>query len=143
MSRATEIEALQAVLRGEHAAIYGYGVVGAHLDGRERRLAAAADAMHRARRDQLRELLALRSVAPAPAAPAYRLPRRVRTAAQARLLAVELEERLAALWVDAVAQLTGNLRAMGARALQDAAVRAAGWRGRSVALPGLDESDYR
>lgn len=142
MSRATEIKALQRALAAEHAAVYGYGVVGARLPQRERRLAAVADAMHRARRDQLRELLLLRASPPVAAAAAYPLPGPVRTPAQARQLAVELEERLTAVWVDAVGELRGHLRMLAAQAVQDGAVRAAGWRGASTPLPGLDESEH-
>ena len=142
MSRAEEITALQTALAGEHAAIYGYGVAGAHLTGSQRRLAVVADATHRARRDQLRDLLQARGATPVAAAPGYRLPHAVRTPAQARLLAVQLEERLARVWVDAVADLRRDLRALAARSLQDAATRAAVWRGGSVALPGLHPSEY-
>lgn len=142
MSRARDVSALQSALAGEHAAIYGYGVVGAHLPLAEQRSARAADATHRARRDQLRELLISRAATPVAAAATYRLPFPVRTPAQARSLAVVLEERVAALWVDAVGNLGRDLRALAARAVQDAAVRAAMWRGSSAALPGLSASEY-
>ncbi|MYS45182.1 DUF4439 domain-containing protein, partial [Streptomyces sp. SID5998] len=50
---AGELTAAQAALAAEHAAVYGYGVVGGRI-GRERRAEArtAYDA-HRARRDAL------------------------------------------------------------------------------------------
>jgi hypothetical protein len=137
MSRATDVKALQVALAAEHAAIYGYGVVGAYLSGAQRRLAAQSEVAHRARRDQLRELLARRGATPAPAAAAYHLPSPVVRREDAVALAVHLEERLAAVWVNAVGELTDQLRVLAARALQDAAVRAALWRGRSAALPGL------
>jgi hypothetical protein len=63
----------------------------------------------------------------------------VTSAAEAVALAVELEERLGAVWADAVGDLSGALRALAARTLQDTAVRAAAWRGASVAFPGLPE----
>jgi hypothetical protein len=135
----SEVAALQAVLAGEHAAVYGYGVVGAHLRGAAQRRAAAAEAGHRARRDVLRDLLLARRATPVAAAAAYRLPRPVTSAAEAVALAVLLEERLGAVWADAVGDLTGALRALAARTLQDTAVRAAAWRGASVAFPGLPE----
>ncbi|WP_037661545.1 DUF4439 domain-containing protein, partial [Streptomyces aurantiacus] len=47
-----ELNALQAALRAEHAAVYGYGVVGGRVgDGRRAEARTAYDA-HRARRDE-------------------------------------------------------------------------------------------
>jgi S-adenosylhomocysteine hydrolase len=134
---ASEVAALQTVLAGEHAAVYGYGVVGAHLRGRAFTRAQTAYDVHRTRRDQLRALLNERAATPVAAAAAYRLPRAVETAADARLLATELEERLAAVWLDAVAALEGELRELAGGVVQDVAVWAAGWRGGSVPFPGL------
>ena len=130
---------MQSALAGEHAAIYGYGVVGAHLRGAARARARAAYDEHRARRDQLQQLLVERNATPVTASAAYRLPRPVETAADARSLATELEERLAAVWADAVADLQDDLRELAARVLQDIAIRGAQWRGGSVPLPGLSE----
>lgn len=139
MSAATDVAALQQALAGEHAAIYGYGVAGSHLRGEARRRAEAAEAAHRARRDQLRSLLVARKAVPVPSAADYRLPRPVTTEAEAVLLATELEERLAAVWADVAAEVGDGLRALAVRALQDTAVRAATWRGGSVPFPGLPE----
>lgn len=135
------VQALQTVLAGEHAAVYGYGVLGAHLRGREqdRARAQSAYAVHRARRDQLRGLIVERDATPAGAAAGYQLPGPVETADDAIVLATQIEERIAAVWVDAVGDLRGKLRAMAARALQDTAVRAATWRGGSLPFPGLPE----
>jgi hypothetical protein len=130
---------LQTALAGEHAAIYGYGVVGSHLRGAARAKARDAYDVHRARRDQLEQLIVELRATPIPASAAYRLPRPVQTASDATVLATELEERLAAVWVDAVADLRNELRELAARALQDVAVRAAAWRGGSVPFPGLSE----
>jgi hypothetical protein len=131
------VAALQTALAGEHAAIYGYGVVGAHLRGRARTRAQAAYGAHRARRDQLRDLIVERGATPVAAAAGYQLPRPVSSAADARLLATELEERLAAVWLDAVTELQDELRALAARVVQEVAVRAASWRGGSVPFPGM------
>ena len=127
------------MLAGEHAASYSYGVVGAHLRGRARARAEAGYDVHRARRDQLRGLLVERDATPVVAAAGYALPRPVRTASDATVSATELEERIAAVWVDAVADLQGELRELAARVVQDAAVRAAAWRGGSAPFPGLPE----
>ncbi|MEV0478013.1 DUF4439 domain-containing protein, partial [Streptomyces prunicolor] len=51
--KAAELTALQAALAAEHAAVYGYGVVGGRIrEGRRTEAKAAYDA-HRARRDAL------------------------------------------------------------------------------------------
>jgi hypothetical protein len=135
--RARELDALTAVLAGEYAVIYGYGVAGAHFDGRDEQRARGALAAHQSRRDQLLALISDRGGQPQPAAAAYRLPFPVRTAHSAALLATDLEERMTAVWADGVASLDGDLRALAARAMQETAVRAAVWRGGSVPFPGL------
>jgi hypothetical protein len=82
-------------------------------------------------------------VAPSPPAASYALPTPVTTAEQARTLVTLLEERLAAVWADAVADLADpadhDLRRQAAGGLADAAVAASRWRGGSVPFPGLPE----
>jgi Domain of unknown function (DUF4439) len=139
MSRGTATSALQSVLAGQHAAIYGYGVVGARLTGAARNRAVADFDSHRARRDELAALIRSRGDQPVAAASSYTLPAAVTSADDAVVLATLLEERLAALWADAVVALSGSLRALAIGGLRDAAVRAASWRGGSVPFPGLPE----
>ena len=134
-----DVAALQEVLAAEHAVVYGYGVAGARLVGAGRRRAQRAWDGHRARRDELSGLLAGLGASPAPAAATYTLPQPVESAADARSFATLLEERLAAVWADAVPRLAGDLRALAVNGLVDAAVSAARWRGSSVAFPGLAE----
>jgi hypothetical protein len=74
-----------------------------------------------------------------PAAATYELPLPVRSAEDARRLLTLLEERLAAVWADAVLRLRDDLRDLAVDGLRDAAVAAALWRGGSVAFPGLAE----
>lgn len=131
------LDALQTALAGEHAAVYGYGVLGAVLSGaRERDARAGLDA-HRGRRDRLRSLVIAAGGTPAEAAPAYRLPFPVSDPATAVRLAVHLETQIAIPYAELVAAESGRVREFAARALQDAAVRAARWRGSSVPFPGL------
>lgn len=137
--RRRELDALQEVLAAEHAVVYGYGVAGAHLSGRERRRAGRDRDAHRERRDGLPGLVEARGATPEAAAATYALPSPVRSAQDARVLATLLEERLGAVWADAVLGLTGDLRALAVDGLRDAAVRAAVWRGGSVPFPGLTE----
>ena len=138
-TRRDELAALQAVLAGEHAAVYGYGVAGARLRGRPRERATAAYTAHRVRRDDLMALVRARGGQPVPAEATYELPGPVTTAADAVALATLLEERLAAVYADAVAELDGDLRRLAVDGLRDCAVRAARLRGGSVAFPGLPE----
>jgi hypothetical protein len=119
--------------------VYGYGVAGARLRGTARLQAERGWTAHRARRDALEAMVAGRGGQPVPPAAAYSLPAPVRTAADARTLLTLLEERLAAVWADAVADLHGDLRLTAADGLADAAVDAAHWRGGSVPFPGLPE----
>jgi Domain of unknown function (DUF4439) len=137
--RHAEIAALQAALAAEHAATYGYGVLGPRLAGRERQRAQSGHDAHRARRDELAGHLYDRQADPAAAAPAYELPFSVRDASSAGRLAVRLEEGVAATYADLVRASSGSVRELAARALQEVAVRAAMWRGASVPFPGLPE----
>jgi hypothetical protein len=134
-----ELTALQAALAAEHAAVYGYGVVGGRIrEGRRTEARAAYDA-HRARRDALvREVRDLGG-APVAAAAAYALPFPVPDSAAAVRLAAELEERVAGVYSDLVRATEGTGRSAAVEALREAAVRAVRWRGESVAFPGLAE----
>ncbi len=137
------VVALQEVLAAEHAVIYGYGVAGARMTGGPRRRTQQAWNRHRARRDELAGLLTGLGGDPDPTAATYDLPAPVESAGDARELAILLEERLAAVWADAVTGLDGELRDVAVRGLGEAAVAAAAWRGGSVAFPGLPERAAR
>ncbi|MBQ0830921.1 ferritin-like domain-containing protein [Streptomyces tagetis] len=133
------LEALQAALAAEHAAVYGYGVVGGRIgEGRRAEARAAYDA-HRARRDALAREVRDLGARPVAAAAGYALPFPVRDAAGAVRLAAELEDRVAGVYSDLVRAADGARRATAAGALREAAVRAVRWRGGSVAFPGLAE----
>ncbi|MER6344216.1 ferritin-like domain-containing protein [Streptomyces sp. NPDC001595] len=134
-----ELTALQAALAAEHAAVYGYGVVGGRILAKRRVEARAAYDAHRARRDALvREVRELGGE-PVAAAAGYALPFPVTDADSAVRLAAELEERLAGVYSDLVRAAEGERRGTAAAALREAAVRAVRWRGGSVAFPGLAE----
>ncbi|OKK06834.1 hypothetical protein AMK26_12775 [Streptomyces sp. CB03234] len=133
------LEAAQAALAAEHAAVYGYGVVGGRVgDGRRAEATAAYDA-HRARRDALARTVRDLGGKPAASAAAYALPFPVPDAAAAVRLAAELEDRVAGVYSDLVRAAEGPLRREAASALREAAVRAVRWRGSGVAFPGLAE----
>ncbi|WP_405984607.1 DUF4439 domain-containing protein [Streptomyces sp. NBC_00872] len=133
------LAAAQAALAAEHAAAYGYGVVGGRVGGDRRGEADAAYTAHRARRDALTRTVRDLGGKPAVAEPAYALPFAVPDAAAAVRLAAELEDRIAGVYSDLVRAAEGPLRREAADALREAAVRAVRWRGTGVAFPGLAE----
>jgi ferritin-like protein len=119
---------LAEALAAEHAAIFGYGVVGAHLDRSGQTAARQAEAAHRNRRDAVAaRIRAAQGTPPAPA-PAYDLPFPVEDRASALRLAIDLEEGTARAWRRAVAGTTGDDRKAALAGLVDSAVRATRWR---------------
>ncbi|MEV7419721.1 ferritin-like domain-containing protein [Streptomyces sp. NPDC089919] len=137
------LDAAQAALAAEHAAVYGYGVVGARAAGDRQAQAREAYAAHHARRDALARTVRALGGAPRPAEAAYALPAPVRTPADAERLAALMEDRIAGAYSDLVRVASGPLRREAAAELTRAAVRAARWRGGGVAFPGLVERSQR
>ncbi|WP_326687647.1 MULTISPECIES: ferritin-like domain-containing protein [unclassified Streptomyces] len=134
-----ELTAVQAALRAEHAAVYGYGVVGGRIaESRRSQVRQAYDA-HRARRDALRRTVRSLGGKPEPAAAAYTLPFAVPDSAAAVRLAAELENRVAGVYADLVRASEGARRREAADAMREAAVRSVRWKGGGVAFPGLTE----
>jgi hypothetical protein len=128
------VPALQAALAAEHAAIFGYGALGARLTGPALVAARSADVAHRDRRDATAALLVDLKAEPAEPERAYRLPFPLDGPAAAMRLAIQLEVATAAAWRSAVPEVTGDARGAAVRALSDSAVRAAQWRAK--ATPG-------
>ncbi|MER7625451.1 ferritin-like domain-containing protein [Streptomyces sp. NPDC126503] len=133
------LDAAQAALAAEHAAVYGYGVVGGRIAPDRKAEATAAFEAHRARRDALRRTVRDLGGSPVAAAAAYRLPFAVDDPAGAVRLAADLEDRVAGVYSDLVRAAEGPLRAEAAASLREAAVRAVRWRGTGVTFPGLAE----
>lgn len=119
---------LQDALAAEHAAVYGYGVLGPHLAGGLQAAARDSETAHRDRRDALVVQLTAAGVTPRAAAPAYALPSPVKDGASAIQLALTLERRSAVVWGAGLPDLTGTDRTTALNALTDCAVRATGWR---------------
>ena len=132
--------ALQSALAAEHAAVYGYGIVGANLTGSRQAAAMTNWVAHRVARDTLEAMIRSRGSEPVPAAVAYRLPVTVRTGGQAVSLAVLLEDRVATAYLGLVALSDITVRQFGALQVRAAALRAAAWRGSTVPFPGLPAS---
>jgi len=133
---------LPDAVAAEHAAIWAYGVIGAHLTSPALDQARQCEAAHRDRRDAVLEQLTRAGTTPPAAAPAYQLPYPVTDQASALRLAVEVEERTGAVWRATLPGLTGDDRRAPLSYLVDSAIRATRWRrtaGQSpvtVALPG-------
>jgi hypothetical protein len=128
---------LQAALAAEHAAGYGYPVAGAHLAGSRRAAAEQAWTAHNRARDTLTAMISARGAAPVAAQAFYRLPFAVRDAGTAMALAAYLEDGVTRAYLGLVAVPDERLRDFGALAMQVSAKRAASWRGRTQAFPGL------
>ena len=141
-----EDTALQQVLAAEHAAVWGYGVVGDALPDNGRGPAEAAEAAHRDLRDRVAALLDGRSVTPVPSKAAYALPFPVASAHDGAALAVRLEEGVSRTWVRLLDQAAQrSTRQLAVEALGQAEVRAVAWRTTAgttpatTAFPGLPD----
>jgi hypothetical protein len=137
---AAGVSALQAALAAEHAAVYGYGVVGAMTSGTARADARADWLVHQSARDNLESMLAKLGATPVAASPAYRLPFPVTGNASAVKLAAALEDGVTRAYLGVVAVDNPSLRAFGATAMQAAANRALAWSKTTQAFPGLPAS---
>jgi len=131
--------ALKAALAAENAAVFGYGMAGAQMSGRQRAQAERDWVRHERARDVLTELLVSRGAEPPPAAPGYSLPFPVHNARAAAELAAYLEDQLTAAYLELVGLPDPRLRALGAGEVKAAALRATSWRGGTLAFPGLQE----
>ncbi len=132
--------ALQAVLAGEHAAVYAYGVTGAQLRGTtDEAEARSSFDLHRARRDRIASALVALDVEPDPPAAAYDLGARVTTPAAARALAARVEAAVIGPYADLVAVGEGSVRTSAAAWCGESAVRAVRWGGSPTPFPGLAE----
>jgi hypothetical protein len=125
----TENEALRGALAAEHAAVWGYGVVGAALGAGAASAAGAAETAHRDLRDRLTALLTERNAEPVPAKGGYVLPFPVLSEVDAAALGAVLEDGVAAAWVRVLGQAAErSTRELAVGALSAAEVRAVAWR---------------
>jgi hypothetical protein len=131
------LQALQAVLAAENAAIYGYGVAGAILSGDEQAAALSDWKLHLEARDTLQAMITKLGATPVAASAVYRLPFPVRDANSARHLATTIEDGVTRAYLGLVAVTDQTLRTFGALAMQAPANRAAAWSGSTVAFPGM------
>jgi hypothetical protein len=134
------LTALQAALAAEDAAIFGYGVAGAHLSGSRKSAAEQYWTGHNQARDTLTAMISALGPTPVAARALYQLPFEVHDAASAAALAAYLEDGVTRAYLGVVAVSDQRLRTFGALAMQGSAERAAFWRGTTEAFPGLDAS---
>ena len=133
----TAVQALQAALAAEDAAVFGYGVAGAHLSGSRKSAAEQDWTGHNEARDTLTTMISALGAAPVAAQAFYRLPFSVHDAASAAKLAADLEDGVTRAYLGLVAVSDRQLRTFGALAMQATAERAAFWRGTTEPFPGL------
>lgn len=119
-------DSLVAAIQGIDAAIYGYGIVGAHLAGNEQKKAVRA--MTTLTRQRLTFMLAVGEQVDATAV-AYELPFEVTNTASAKKLAAQLEVKLLPLLSAVIADTTGPVNAAARVAKTKASARAAVWAG--------------
>lgn len=138
------VVAFQRCLGAEHAALYGYGLLGGVLAGvtgsePALRRAQSSYADHRELRDDLVALISAAGESPVSAAVAYDLPFATTDARNCVRLARLLERRSAAVYGLAVAATVGEERAFAAAALRGCAVREVAWGAKTPAFPGVPE----
>ncbi|HZA16035.1 MAG TPA: ferritin-like domain-containing protein [Pseudonocardiaceae bacterium] len=128
--RDVPVDALQAALATEHAAVWVYGLAGAFLpDELVGQLRQAAGA-HQARRDATERTLIDAGAQPVPAEPGYLMPEPVTDAASALRLLIIAETDTAAAWRSVLERSPAEpiQRTAALDALTQAAVRATRWR---------------
>ena len=141
------LSALQETLAAEHAAVHVYAVLGGRVSAVTDPVTAdrfrAAYEAHRARRDQLRSVIADLGKEPEPASAAYQVDARTRDADELLRVARLTEDRCAAVYAQLVASSAGSQRRWAIAALTDAAVRVLSLGGAAAAYPGAEELERR
>jgi hypothetical protein len=141
--RPADAAALYDAIAAEHATIYGYGFVSAHVTTDLNALVSDSISEHRERREAAIAMLSGRSEAPPIAAVGYQLPFPVKNVNDAARLAVTMENDNAVAWRAVLEQAKSpEDRTFAVTALTRCAVRAAQWRHAvniwpmTVAFPG-------
>ena len=136
----TPVEAQQAALAGEHAAVYLFGVFGAQASQSRQPVLYArlldAFRVHRRRRDQLTSTIAATGAEPVASEVTYDLPAGMDTAAELNDAALQVERRIARTYGQLVESTAGAERRWALVALDDSAVRQLEFRGTPEMFPG-------
>lgn len=123
----------------EHAAIYGYGLVSAHVMPDDNELVSEAVAEHRDRREAAITLMNERSIKVPMPAVGYQLPITVDSPANAAKLAIRMESDCAVAWRAVLEQTDSEQdRAFAGTALTECAVMTARWRVVQGAWPVIE-----
>ncbi len=137
------VDALQGALAAEHAAVWGYGVVGAVVADDLRGDVVAVQQAHFVRRDDTAALVRSMGAEPVQASAGYALPSTVEDSPAALTLAALLEDGTATAWRYLLgATDDAEVRGTALASLTAAAVQAVRWRlaagttPATVALPG-------
>jgi hypothetical protein len=130
------LDALQAAVAGEHAAVWASGRAAGELRARRRGDALAELDAHRVARDELRAVIVALGAEPVEAAPAYVEPFPVDGPRAALALMAQVNGALAATYADLAAASEPAARRDPARSSVAAAVRAIAWGGDPQAFPG-------
>jgi hypothetical protein len=137
------LQALQATLAAEHAAVYVYGVLGGRVstaqDPRVASLVRSAYDTHRARRDRLRTVISDLDRTPVGPEAAYAVDADDRDGSHLAAVALVTEERCAAVYAQLVASTVDDQRRWAVEALTDASLRALTFGGRPETWPGAPE----
>ncbi|WP_262379890.1 ferritin-like domain-containing protein [Nonomuraea sp. PA05] len=138
MSSADDMEKLRKALAAEHAAVFAYGLLAARTSGEVRRRMSAAYDAHRAQRDRLRTLITTRGGRPAEPDASYALPFFPSDAKLAVKLAVQLENGVAAAYLELVSARDVKVREHAAAVMQQAVTRAYSFKpDPPAAFPGM------
>lgn len=144
----TPLEALQAALGAEHAALYCYGLLGARASASAQPKLAAGLAegyqLHRRRRDQLIAMVGRRGATPVAAEVAYEVPGVADSGPDAGLetgpelsnAALTVERRIARTFGQLIESTAGAERRWALVALEQTAVRQVEFRGTPEMFPG-------
>ena len=135
------VDALQAALAAEHAAIWVYGLAGAFLPAASRPALTKGSEVHTVRRDATTATLKDAGATPKAAEPGYGIPQPLTNQSSAFTLLVSAETDAASTWRSVLEHTTDSgIRKTALDALTDAAVRAMSWRqsgGQTPATPPL------
>lgn len=134
------LDALQATLAAEHAAVWLYGVLGAQTSASQEPALHAelsrAYGLHRSQRDELTRVLRDLGEEPVAAAASYETPAPLRTPQHRSDAGIEVERRCAATYAALVANTVDQQRAWALAALLEAAVRRVRLGGAPEVFPG-------
>lgn len=133
------VDPLVDALIASYAAVFAYGLAGAHLPEPQRANASQALAVHRAGRDWLRARISEAGGKPPPASPAYDTGP-VSNPGQAAALAAQVELALVPRWSAAAGVLPSPQRPYCTSQAQGSAVRALIWGAATAAFPGAGDT---